>query len=56
MMSTGMLGSAATIEMLAQALVDHKVETLVLDPVSKKYCKPGLTSWQVFLKLQTADY
>ncbi|KAI0435217.1 Rapamycin-insensitive companion of mTOR, N-term-domain-containing protein [Xylaria sp. FL1042] len=30
---TGMLGSAATIEMLAQALVDYKVEKLVLDPV-----------------------
>ncbi|KAJ2969916.1 hypothetical protein NUW58_g9855 [Xylaria curta] len=30
---TGMLGSAATIEMLAQALVDYKVERLVLDPV-----------------------
>jgi hydroxymethylpyrimidine/phosphomethylpyrimidine kinase len=30
-----MLGSVATIEMLAQALVDHKVERLVLDPVSK---------------------
>ncbi|KAI8634900.1 Rapamycin-insensitive companion of mTOR, N-term-domain-containing protein [Xylariaceae sp. FL1651] len=30
---TGMLGSAATIEMLAQALTEHKVERLVLDPV-----------------------
>ncbi|GAW22403.1 hypothetical protein ANO14919_119400 [Xylariales sp. No.14919] len=30
---TGMLGSAATIEMLSQALVDYKVEKLVLDPV-----------------------
>ncbi|KAI0971808.1 Rapamycin-insensitive companion of mTOR, N-term-domain-containing protein [Xylaria arbuscula] len=30
---TGMLGSAATIEMLAQALVEYKVEKLVLDPV-----------------------
>ncbi|KAI0480624.1 Rapamycin-insensitive companion of mTOR, N-term-domain-containing protein [Xylariaceae sp. FL0804] len=30
---TGMLGSAATIEMLARALDDHEVETLVLDPV-----------------------
>ncbi|RYC65826.1 hypothetical protein CHU98_g386 [Xylaria longipes] len=29
---TGMLGSAATIEMLAQAVVDYKVERLVLDP------------------------
>jgi len=30
----GMLGSVATIEMLAQALADHKVERAVLDPVS----------------------
>ncbi|KAI1426676.1 Phosphomethylpyrimidine kinase-domain-containing protein [Xylaria sp. FL1777] len=30
---TGMLGSAATIQMLSQALVDYKVEKLVLDPV-----------------------
>ncbi|KAH9906280.1 Phosphomethylpyrimidine kinase-domain-containing protein [Xylariomycetidae sp. FL2044] len=30
---TGMLASAATIEMLAQALDDHKVEKLILDPV-----------------------
>ncbi|KAI0460351.1 Phosphomethylpyrimidine kinase-domain-containing protein [Xylaria acuta] len=30
---TGMLGSAATIEMLAQAVADYKVERLVLDPV-----------------------
>ncbi|KAI0402945.1 Phosphomethylpyrimidine kinase-domain-containing protein [Xylaria palmicola] len=30
---TGMLGSAATIEMLAQALVDYEVKKLVLDPV-----------------------
>ncbi|KAI0526669.1 Rapamycin-insensitive companion of mTOR, N-term-domain-containing protein [Xylaria bambusicola] len=30
---TGMLGSAATIEMLSQALVDYKVEKLILDPV-----------------------
>ncbi|KAI1355737.1 Phosphomethylpyrimidine kinase-domain-containing protein [Xylaria sp. FL0043] len=30
---TGMLGSAATIEMLAQALVEYKVDKLVLDPV-----------------------
>ncbi|KAI1310925.1 Rapamycin-insensitive companion of mTOR, N-term-domain-containing protein [Xylaria venustula] len=30
---TGMLGSAATIEMLSQALVEYKVEKLVLDPV-----------------------
>ncbi|KAI1247217.1 hypothetical protein MGN70_011104 [Eutypa lata] len=29
----GMLGSAATIEMLAQALRDYRVETVVLDPV-----------------------
>ena len=29
-----MLGSAATIEMLAQALKDYRVETTVLDPVS----------------------
>lgn len=29
-----MLGSAATIEMLAQALRDYRVETVVLDPVS----------------------
>jgi hydroxymethylpyrimidine/phosphomethylpyrimidine kinase len=31
-----MLGSIATIEMLAQALTDHKVEKLVLDPVSQR--------------------
>ncbi|KAI0486909.1 Phosphomethylpyrimidine kinase-domain-containing protein [Xylaria cf. heliscus] len=30
---TGMLGSAATIAMLAQAVADYKVEKLVLDPV-----------------------
>ncbi|KAI0392305.1 Rapamycin-insensitive companion of mTOR, N-term-domain-containing protein [Xylariaceae sp. FL0594] len=30
---TGMLGSAATIKMLAQALVEHEVEKLVVDPV-----------------------
>ncbi|KAJ3557257.1 hypothetical protein NPX13_g9968 [Xylaria arbuscula] len=30
---TGMLGSAVTIEMLAQALVDYQVEKLILDPV-----------------------
>ncbi|CAJ2506955.1 Uu.00g081410.m01.CDS01 [Anthostomella pinea] len=30
---TGMLASVGTIEMLAQALKDHQVETLVLDPV-----------------------
>ncbi|KAI0550263.1 Phosphomethylpyrimidine kinase-domain-containing protein [Xylaria curta] len=30
---TGMLGSAATIEMLAQAVADYKIERLVLDPV-----------------------
>ncbi|KAF2964655.1 hypothetical protein GQX73_g8927 [Xylaria multiplex] len=30
---TGMLGSAATIKMLSQALADYKVERLVLDPV-----------------------
>ncbi|KAI1432739.1 Phosphomethylpyrimidine kinase-domain-containing protein [Xylaria sp. CBS 124048] len=30
---TGMLGSAATVKMLAQAFVDHEVERLVLDPV-----------------------
>ncbi|KAI2626484.1 Phosphomethylpyrimidine kinase-domain-containing protein [Hypoxylon sp. NC1633] len=30
---TGMLASARTIEMVAQALKDHKVDTLVLDPV-----------------------
>ncbi|KAI1757771.1 Rapamycin-insensitive companion of mTOR, N-term-domain-containing protein [Xylaria castorea] len=30
---TGMLGSAATIEMLARAVADYKVERLVLDPV-----------------------
>ncbi|KAI1333685.1 Phosphomethylpyrimidine kinase-domain-containing protein [Xylariaceae sp. FL0016] len=30
---TGMLGSAGTIEMLAQALEEYRVETLVLDPV-----------------------
>ncbi|KAI1502328.1 Phosphomethylpyrimidine kinase-domain-containing protein [Biscogniauxia marginata] len=30
---TGMLGSAGTIEMIAQALKDYQVETLVLDPV-----------------------
>ncbi|GAP89316.1 putative phosphomethylpyrimidine kinase [Rosellinia necatrix] len=30
---TGMLGSTATIEMLAEALTDYKVEKLVLDPV-----------------------
>ncbi|KAI1636675.1 hypothetical protein F4809DRAFT_650338 [Biscogniauxia mediterranea] len=30
---TGMLGSAAAIEMIAQAVKDYQVETLVLDPV-----------------------
>lgn len=30
---TGMLGSAATIEMLAKAMTDYEVENLVLDPV-----------------------
>lgn len=35
-MDAGMLGSAATIEMLSQALVDYKVNKLVLDPVSRK--------------------
>ena len=29
-----MLASTATIEMVAQAMRDHKVETLVVDPVS----------------------
>ncbi|KAI0195109.1 Phosphomethylpyrimidine kinase-domain-containing protein [Xylaria flabelliformis] len=30
---SGMLGSAATVEMLARAMADYKVERLVLDPV-----------------------
>lgn len=37
-----MLGSAATIEMLAQAVTDYKVERLVLDPVSGKHSKNDL--------------
>lgn len=35
--AAGMLGSAATIKMLAQALVDYNVEKLVLDPVGGKH-------------------
>jgi hydroxymethylpyrimidine kinase/phosphomethylpyrimidine kinase len=30
---TGMLASAATIETIATALIDHKVKTVVVDPV-----------------------
>lgn len=30
----GMLASADTIEAVAQALQDHKLQTLVIDPVS----------------------
>jgi hydroxymethylpyrimidine/phosphomethylpyrimidine kinase len=37
LIDAGMLGSAATIKMLAQALTYYKVEKLVLDPVRGKW-------------------
>lgn len=40
--AAGMLSSAATIKMLAQALVDYKVKKLVLDPVGGKYLNDNL--------------
>jgi hydroxymethylpyrimidine/phosphomethylpyrimidine kinase len=38
MHGTGMLASAATIEMVAKAVADYNVEKLVLDPVGENDC------------------
>ncbi|KAI0200485.1 Rapamycin-insensitive companion of mTOR, N-term-domain-containing protein [Astrocystis sublimbata] len=50
---TGMLGSVATIEMLSQAVVDYRIETLVLDPVMVATTGAQLLPTQAVEELRT---